>query len=312
VEVERLIEEEKRLREDWDQQIHTIEKRHREEKERLRAWHFDERCGELKRLRDAGKLSGMEPAVTIICLVYQSTEYAKCFYESLHRHTPELQSGEACLLLVANDATEEMLNFLRDNNYPYVEHNNPKLTMEDLRPLGYAYPDYIARVYGGYNFGIRQTKTREIVLMNSDNFVSRGWLHNLRKRLDHSRVVSPVLVQPHDVFPNPINKTHSLMADFGRSLADYRAREQQFVDWAETIKRDEVGIGNPFMPLLLYKWQADLVGGYPLGNIADDLGNIKLTGDTFFFEKLAALGIEHVNSNDSIVYHLQEGEKYKK
>jgi hypothetical protein len=307
---------EKRLRQALESRVHgekeQLQRCFQEEKERLRAWHFDERCAELGRLRKEGKLTGMTPAVTVICLVYQSTAYAKCFYESLHRHTPELQSGEARLLFVANDATEEVLTFLRENDYPFVENNNPKQTLADLKQRGYAWPDYIARVYRGYNFGIQHAETPEIVLMNSDNFVSRGWLHNLRKRLDNNRVVSPVLVQPHAVFPNPINGTHSRVMDFGRRLDDFEKMEPHFVAWAETIKQDSVGIGNPFMPLLLYKWQAEVAGGYPCGNIADDAGNIKLTGDTYFFKKLAALGIEHINANDSIVYHLQEGEKYEK
>lgn len=312
-EIDRLQNElEMRHKVEKEQQKRELETRFQAEKEQQRQWLLDEQRAELQRLLRKGLLLKMDAKVTIICLVYQSTDYAKCFYESLQQHTPELQTGEARLMIIANDATEEMLAFLRENNYPFIEHRNPKCNIEDLNQRGYAGPDYIARVYNGYNCGIQNADTPEIVLMNSDNFVSSGWLKNLRKRLDKNHVVSPVLVQPHGVFPNPINGTHSLVMDFGCGLESFKKNEARFVAWAETIKQNSVGIGNPFMPLLLYKWQAELAGGFPEGNIADIDDKIKFSGDTYFFRKLDLLGITHINSNDSVIYHLQEGEKYNK
>jgi hypothetical protein len=242
---------------------------------------------------------------SIICLIYRSTEYAKRFYECLLRYTPEL-GVDADFFFVANDATDEVLEFLVNNNYPHIIADNRHSSDEDLLQRGFARPEYISRVYQGFNKGIRHAQSDEIVLMNSDNFVSYGWLPNLRKRLARTCVVSPVLVQPHAVFPNPINGSVCLVKDFGRRLSGFR--EEDFVAWANTIKQDSQSIGNPFMPVLMYKWQAEIVGLYPEGNIADQQGRFKYAGDTYFYMKLATAGIRHINSNDSVVYHLQEGE----
>ena len=247
---------------------------------------------------------------SIICLISRSTDYARYFYECLRRYTPEL-GVDADFLFVANDATGEVQRFLRARGYPHIIADNDHFTDAELAAKGFAFPEYISRVYQGVNKGMLHASGDEIVLMNSDNFVSPGWLQNLRKRLDKSRVVSPTLVQPHAAFPNPINQSLSLVKDCGLGLTTFR--EDDFVKWAETIKRDSWSVGNPFMPVLLYKWQAELVGLYPTGNLAGkDFSEIRHTGDTFFFLKLALAGIQHITVGDSIVYHLQEGEKYGK
>jgi hypothetical protein len=246
---------------------------------------------------------------SIICLIYKSTAYAQYFYENLRRYTPEI-SVDAEFFFVANDATPEVLDFLKSNNYPHLIATNKEYTVENLQSRGHSHPSYISRVYQGVNKGIRHAQSDEIVLFNSDNFVSPGWLPNLRKRLDKTCVVSPVLVQPHEQFQNPINKTLSRLANFGRGLREFR--EDDFVAWAETTKEDSVSMGNPYMPVLMYRWQAELVGLYPEGNIADNDGKFWYAGDTYFYMKLNLLNIRHINSNDSIVYHLQEGELYDK
>lgn len=251
--------------------------------------------------------------ITIICLVYKSVEYAKFFYENINKYTPELKTGEANLLFVANDATQEVLDFLSDNNYPFIINNNDIIPEDILFKKGFSYPEYINRVYRGYNVGIKYANTDIVILMNSDNFVSIDWLKNLKKRLTEDCVVSPVLIQPHDTFPNPINKSTCPIVNFGMTLESFTKKENDFVQWAEKYKKDTISIGNPLMPVMLYKWQIELVGYYPEGNIRNKIySSIKYTGDEYFFRKLLLLGIKHINSNDSIVYHIQEGEKKNK
>lgn len=276
-------------------------------------WLFSERSQECSTLLSHCPGTVRKPQVTIICLVYQSVEYAAFFIQHLEKVTPELQSGEAKLLIIANDATDAVRTFVRDCGHSYLEVSNTRQTLAVLNQHGYAWPEYIARVYHqGYNSGIKHAESLEIVLMNSDNFPAPDWLYNLRKRLDRSRVVSPMLVQPHGPFPNPINKSLSLVRNFGGTLEEFQGLEQEFVKWAEKKAKNAVCVGNPFMPVLAYKWQIELVGYFPVGNIAKPDNEILLTGDTLLFKKLELVDICHVNSCDSFVYHLQEGEKYNK
>lgn len=54
---------------------------------------------------------------------------------------------------------------------------------------------------------------------------------------------------------------------------------------------------------------AERVGLYPEGNICSDrFEKIRQFGDVAFFEKLAVHGVEHFTAQDSVVYHLKEGE----
>lgn len=275
-------------------------------------WLFHERSQECNALRSHCPSTIRKAQVTIICLVYKSVEYAAFFIDHLEKVTPELQSGEAELLMVANDATDDVKAFIRRSGHPFLEVSNTRKTLAELNQHGYAWPEYISRVYRGYNSGIRHSDSREIVLMNSDNFPAMGWLYNLRKRLDRSRVVSPLLVQPHSPFPNPINHSLSMVHDFGGTLNEFRAVKQDFINWAEKKSKNAVCAGNPFMPVLAYKWQIELVGYFPEGNIAKADNEILLTGDTLFFKKLGLVDIHHISSCDSIVYHLHEGERHKK
>lgn len=55
---------------------------------------------------------GNSEKITIIALIYQSTEYADFLYENIHRHTVELQNGEAEFCFIANDANTEVVEHL--------------------------------------------------------------------------------------------------------------------------------------------------------------------------------------------------------
>jgi hypothetical protein len=249
--------------------------------------------------------------ISIICLIYQSEEYAEFFYNNLVTHTPELKSGEAEFLFVANDATSNLLYFLKELCYPHVINNNPKYTEDELFKKGYAFPEYMSRVYMGYNFGMRYSQNPILMLVSSDNCFSSGWLQNLRKRLTPSNVVSPRLIQPKIPFPNPINHSECEVYDFGQGIDTFD--EQAFLEKAKEISVDNESIGNAFMPLMIYKNNAESVGYYPEGNLhRGSYEWINRTGDTEFYLRLAEKGIRHITSDDSIVYHFNEGEKYLK
>jgi len=246
--------------------------------------------------------------ISIICLIYQSCEYAEFFYNNLVTHTPELQSGEAEFLFVANDAKSTVLHFLDELCYPHVINNNPHYTEQELFAKGYAFPEYMSRVYMGYNFGMRYSDNPIMMLVSSDNCFSPNWLQNLKKRLTHQNIVSPRLIQPQITFPNPINHTECEVYEFGRGIDDFN--ELAFLQKVSEISNDSESIGNAFMPLMIYKANAELIGYYPEGNLHNGAYEwINRTGDTEFYLRLAEKGIKHITSNDSIVYHFNEGER---
>jgi len=249
--------------------------------------------------------------ISIICLIYQSPQFAEFVYNNLMKHTPELSNGEAEFYFVANDATDEVINYLKEKNYPhYINNNIPKYTEQELFKMGFAFPEYINRVYRGYNFGIKQSNNPIIVLINSDNCFSPNWLSNLKKRLTEKMAVSPRMIQPTG-FRNPINNSHCDIYQFGTTINTFN--EEAFLKKVNELTRDEISIGNAFMPVMIYKSIIEKAGYYPEGNLhAGSYNRIRVTGDTEFFSKLNKIGVKHITSNDSIIYHLNEGEKHKK
>lgn len=243
---------------------------------------------------------------SIICLIYKSPKLADKFYESLINYTPKLKNGEAEFFFVANDPTKEVYKHLKKRNYPFILNINKKLSPEEMLNEGYGKPEYIRRVYQGYNEGIKHAKGKKVVLVNSDNFFSKDWLENLDKYLTFDKVICSTLVEPthptYGTFPE------AKCANFGRTLRDFD--NNKFQTYANMIKKTGLKSNGAFMPCMMYKDAAILAGLYPLGNISNgSFEEIKYFGDEFFYQKLSSFGIKQYTSKDSIVYHLKEGEK---
>ena len=248
--------------------------------------------------------------VSIVSLIYQSKHFAEFVYDSVIKHTPEITSGEAEFFFVANDATEEVIEFLKEKKYPHYVNNNTHYTELELFNKGYARPEYINRVYAGYNFAIKMCKHPIVVLINSDMAFSPNWLSNLTKRMSDDVVVSPVTFQP-TWFINPRNGLRCPKFIFGATIKSYN--EDAFLKKVTEMTEDSSSVGVIFMPVMFYKWQVELIGGYPEGNLhGGTFETVRMTGDTFFFDKLQEKGIRHIQSNDSFVYHLNEGEKNRR
>lgn len=244
--------------------------------------------------------------VSIVCLIYKSKRLAEALYESLVKYTPMLASGQAEFLFVANDPTEEVVELLKSKDIPYHINMNEHLSDEGLFGIGIGAPEYMRRVYQGYNLGILKAKGQKIVLINSDNFFSPDWLENLLKYSDYQKVVCSTLIEPGQgkigVFPYAIEK------DFGRTLDDFK--EAEFQDFAEKHSKTGYTTGGAYMPCLLYKDIAIMAGLYPEGNIAGkSFDEVSRFGDEYFYDRLKEFGVEHITAKDSIVYHLKEGEK---
>lgn len=244
--------------------------------------------------------------VSIICLIYRSVKLADWVWESAQKYTPMLHTGEAEFLFVANDPTDALLRHLQQRGYHFIVNRNVPMSDADLFAKGYAKPEYISRVYKGYNQGILAARGERIVLVNSDNYFSEDWLENLLKYATFNNIVCSQIVEPghekHHFFPT------ALRADFGRTPDTFRPDD--FAAYVLQHKKTGLKDGGAYMPCLFWRELAYYVGLYPEGNLAGtDFNTVIRYGDEAFYDKLAHLGVRHVTALDSIVYHLKEGEK---
>ena len=178
--------------------------------------------------------------VTIICLIYKSTKLLEAVYSSLLKNTPMLRNGQAELIFIANDATNSVIQKLEDLKLNYYINNNKTRTEEELFKEGYGVPEYISRVYYGYNQGILHAKSDVVVLINSDHLFSSDWLENLLKYLDFNTVVSSKLVErkhpKFGVFPAAIEK------NFGESIDNFN--EIEFEKFSLKVRKTGVQTGG--------------------------------------------------------------------
>jgi hypothetical protein len=217
-----------------------------------------------------------------------------------------IKSGEAEFFFVANDALEDVLIHLQTKGYKYFEQKNEICTNEQLFAMGYAWPEYIHRIYRGYNRAILESKGEIVVLVNSDHNFSPDWLENLLKYFDSQKIVCSQLIEPKHsrfgLFPSAIN------GEFGNTPDNFD--KEGFLNFAKRVRKSGFFLGGAYMPCMFYKDISIYTGLYPEGNIAGtSFDEISMTGDEAFFDRLSKNGIVHITSRDSIVYHLKEGEK---
>jgi hypothetical protein len=239
--------------------------------------------------------------VTVICLIYRSPQLADWVYESFCKFTPG-----ATFLFVANDPTPEVLSHLGQWGYPFILNINERKSDDELFALGFGKPEYMARVYAGYNAGIMAAETEYVCLVNSDNYFSPGWLEGLCDHAGYGRIVTSTLVErshpKHAVFPGAVH------GEFGGTPEEFN--EAGFLSLASDIRTDGITEGIVYMPALVSRDVAIRVGLYPCGNLAGaSFDEVTRYGDEALFDRLAAIGVEHVTSLSSVVYHLKEGER---
>jgi glycosyltransferase involved in cell wall biosynthesis len=244
--------------------------------------------------------------ISIVCLIYRSSKLADWVYKSAYEFTPMLKSGEAEFLFVANDPTDNLLNHLLEKEYPFILNRNKAISEEELFHKGYGCPEYMSRVYKGYNQGILHAKGQRIVLINSDNYFSPDWLENLLKYSEYKNIVTSSLVEPgHPKFSFFPGAYHG---SFGNHPDNFD--KDGFLKFANKVRTTGIKSGGAYMPCLLYRDAAIYAGLYPEGNIAGKtFDEVIQYGDENFYEKLFKMGIKHITSKDSIVYHLKEGER---
>lgn len=240
------------------------------------------------------------PGLSIICLIYKSVEWARFVHEQVLRFT-DMKDKE--FFFVANDASDEVLDYLRANYIPHVELNNTEEQRQEW---------YINNVYRAYNAGARQARGDFIVFINSDMAFSPGWLDALWESYDGASAVASRLVESGKLRSGQ----YGIEKGFGTTPSDYR--EQEFLDFAESIRESTILDGGLYMPLLVRRDVFLAVGGYPEGNIRPGshifdpqialLGEPCVSGDNVMVQRLRSHGVHQRTACDSVVYHFQMGE----
>lgn len=243
--------------------------------------------------------------ISIVSLIYKSKKFADWVYDSVHEFTPMIQRGNAEFFFIANDPEGDLIDYLTAKGYKFYVNINPKRTEAELFKMGYAKPEYIHRVYRGWNEAIRRSQGELVVLVNSDNFFSTDWLENLLKFSTPNTIVCSQLVErkhpKYGIFPGAYH------GEFGNHPSNFK--KDEFLSFANKVRITGIKQGGAYMPCLFYKDIALKAGLYPEGNIAGrNFDDVAFYGDEYFFNKLAKLGVKHITSLDSVVYHLKEGE----
>tara|TARA_Y100000593_G_scaffold95015_1_gene198294 strand:- start:37931 stop:38689 length:759 start_codon:yes stop_codon:yes gene_type:complete len=250
----------------------------------------------------------MKKNIEIVSLIFKSVQYLHFIYDQLKSDMCKADGWEVGIRIVANDATEEVINELKKLDINYTIFNN-------LDPNEF----YLNRVYKAFNHAVFSSEYDNVCLLNSDNVISKNWLSNLLKHHDGANIPCSRTVESGKMASGKhcINMGNN---DFGRHPNGFEF--DGWYEFANTIERNEVHTGGIFCSPVFEKSRFIESGGYPEGNVfLETDGTISVgypndrevykTSDTFlFYEKLEKMfGMKHITIFDSIVYHIIEGEK---
>jgi hypothetical protein len=245
--------------------------------------------------------------VEVVSLIYKSLDYLHFIAEQLKSDLCKVDGWDVGVRIVANDATEEVLEALDKLDIPYTVFNN-------LDPDEF----YLNRVYRAYNHCVASSKYDNVVLVNSDDRFSEGWLENLLKHHDGVNIPCSRLIESGKM----ASGKHGVNlgdAHFGRHPNEFDV--DGWNNWVEENKEDKTEPHGLYMPCLVNRKQIIDAGFYPTGNMFVEDNKIVcgypndrpvwMAGDDFFFHKVLeeGYGMKHITAFDSLVYHIIEGEK---
>lgn len=219
--------------------------------------------------------------ITIASLVYKNPKWIEHMLKSLNTVKTDINYQ---IMVMANDANQEVID-----SGVWTD----KFTNKD--PNEY----YINRVYRAWNACVEKCNTDWIVLVNSDMVFSDYWLDSLvaMKHMIPNSIPCSLLVESGRIS----SAMPEYVKNFGTNLANFDM-EGWLSHAAKLRKPGWVQEGRLFMPCLLSKEEFIKAGKYPEGN------KNGVSGDRILFTNLENMGLKHITSLGSVVYHFQEGE----
>jgi hypothetical protein len=240
----------------------------------------------------------MKQNIEIISLIYKSIDYLNLICKELKSDNCKVDGWKVGIRLVLNDATDEIIEAVKNMDIEYTIYN-------DKNPTEY----YLNRVYRCWNFAGQTSKYDNICFVNSDMVFSKDWLKNLLKYHDDINIPCSRLVESGKLRSGRFG----IEADFGKTATT--VNYNGFNEFVNSVSVNEVYEGGLYMPCVFTKNRFIESGMYPEGNIyTTGIGKFGdpfvASGDDYFFNRLRKLyGMKHLTVFNSIVYHIQEGEK---
>lgn len=249
--------------------------------------------------------------VEVVTLIYKSVEYLDFIYSQL-REYGKADGWDVGIRIIANDATDAVLDKLYKLDVPFSVYNNPD-------PSGF----YVNRTLRAFNYAVQSSHYNNVCIVNSDMAFSEGWLDNLLKHHNGVNIPTSRLVEPN--WPEMCDRNR-VRRDFGNHPANLDLDNFQL--YVDRLAHDAVRRGGATLPAVFERARFLEAGGYPEGSVfegglvADD--NTKLVyqyapdspvvfykpGDVFFHQNVLEqkYGMKTLTVCDSIVYHIGQGE----
>lgn len=242
----------------------------------------------------------MKKNLEIISLIYKSVPYLDLITTELKKDYCRVPDWDIGIRVIANNATPEVLDHLKYCDIPYSVY-------VDKNPLDY----YMNRVYRCFNYAGQMSAYDNVCFINSDMVFSNEWLSNLLKHHNGINIPCSRLVESGKLLSGQYAIGNK---NFGKSV-----KEIDYSNWyryADELKLSTFYSGGLFMPCVFEKERFLESGMYPEGNIYQDgragslKGGVVLSGDAWYFQQLQTnYAMKHITVFDSLVYHIQEGEK---
>lgn len=242
----------------------------------------------------------MKKNVEIISLIYKSKDYLHLIYNQLKSDYCKANEWDVGIRILLNDATDEIKEEVKKLDINHTIFENP-----DKNEY------YLNRVYKAWNHCAVSSEYDNVCFVNSDMLFSPNWLSNLLKHHNGIHIPTSRLIESGKL--NTAPGRYGIVRNFGKTCnnINYPA----FLDFARQVSENKVIPSGLFMPVIFEKQRFIDNGMYPEGNVyTTGIGKFGdpfvMSGDLYYFNRLEnEYGMRHITVFDSIVYHIQEGEK---